>query len=180
MKNSSGRSHTEFDRMLKEKFYGVFDVGEKAHMYSKSSLYCLDQHNCGRKLAVRLMVNKWFERFITFCIIANSLLLASKEYDQNFNADYVSSWNETLDKIDLVFSIIFLFECIVKVIAMGFVVNKKSYLRSAWNCIDFFIVIVSVIGIIGPDNSSLKAFRTARILRPLRSMHQLVSMRSLI
>ena len=74
-------SNTEFDRKLKERFYGVFDVDEKMHILSKSSLYCLDQHNCVRKLAVRLMVNKWFERFITFCIIANSLLLASKEYD---------------------------------------------------------------------------------------------------
>ena len=118
------------------------------------------------------MVNKWFDRFITLCIILNSLLLASKEYETNYNEAYVSDWNAILDKIDVVFSLIFLAECIIKIVAMGFLLNKKTYLRDAWNIMDFAIVIISVVSFApGVDQSSLKALRTARILRPLRSLH---------
>ena len=50
-----------------------------------------------------------------------------------------------LVNFDTAFSIIFLFEFISKIIAMGFVIHKNSYLRDAWNWLDFFIVMVSVI-----------------------------------
>ena len=64
---------------------------------------------------------------------------------------------------------------------MGFIRHKRAYLKSAWNWIDFIIVLVSVIGFTPlSSDSSLKAFRTMRILRPLRSMHKLKSMRSLL
>lgn len=86
-----------------------------------------------------------------------------------------------MDQIDVAFSAIFLVECVIKIIAMGFVINKHAYLRDPWNCIDFFIVIVSVVSFFpGSDQSSLKSFRTARILRPLRSIRKLKSMRLLI
>ena len=163
------------------KFNAVYIIDGKQHMFSLKSLYCLGQANGLRKTCVSIMVNKWFDRFITFCIIVNSILLASKEYDEKYDATYESKWNDILDKIDLVFTIIFLFECLVKVIAMGFVVHKRSYLRDKWNWIDFFIVLVSLVAFTpGIDPKSLKVFRTARILRPLRSMTQLRSMRMVI
>ena len=77
---------------------------------------------------------------------------------------------------------IFIFECVVKVISMGFCVHKLSYLREPFNCLDFFIVIVSVIGFLplkgGSD--SLKSLRTFRILRPLRSINRMPTMRQQI
>ena len=125
-----------------------------------------------RQKFVQIMVNKWFDRFITFCIILNSLLLASQQYDKNYNVTFESKWNNILNVIDNVFTVIFLTECIVKVIAMGFIRHKNSYLRDYWNWIDFFIVLVSVVSLLPfNDLSAIKALRTARILRPLRSMN---------
>jgi hypothetical protein len=70
---------------------------------------------------------------------------------------------------------------VVKVIAMGFVINKKSYLRDPWNNLDFFIVCVSIVGMLpGVNAESLKALRTFRILRPLRSINAMPTMRDLI
>ena len=124
---------------------------------------------------------KWFDRFVTFCIILNSIALATKNYSSNYDAQYESSWNDALEKIDIVFSFVFLIECIIKVVAMGFVFHKKSYLREAWNCLDFLIVLISIASFTpGIDPSSIKVLRTARILRPLRSLNQLESMRNLI
>ncbi len=119
-----------------------------------------------------VIVNRWFDAFITFCILVNSCLLASKEYNSNYDTKYVSAWNNFLDTVDIVFTIIFLFECILKIMAMGFARHKKAYLRDAWNCIDFFIVLSSLVTLTPfSSESSFKVFRTARVLRPLRSMH---------
>ena len=127
------------------------------------------------------MLNPWFDRFITLCIILNSVLLASTEYDSNYDESYQSDWNSVLDQADIVFTIIFLIECVIKILAMGFIRHKNAYLKDAWNWMDFLIVIVSVASLTpGLDQSSLKALRTSRILRPLRSMSQLQSMRKLL
>ena len=74
-----------------------------------------------RKALVYLTNNAWFDRFITLCIITNSILLASKEYRINYDATYVSSWNAVLETTDVVFTYIFLCECLVKIVAMGFI-----------------------------------------------------------
>lgn len=108
-------------------------------------------------------------------------MLASKENDLNYDKSFESTLNNVLEQIDIVFSAIFLAECVCKIIAMGFVTSKKSYLRDWWNVLDFFIVLVSLVSFFpGGNQSSLKAFRTARILRPLRSIRKLKSMRILI
>ena len=41
----------------------------------------------------------------------------------------------------------------------------KPYLHDPWNCLDFFIVVVSLISLINPN---MKALRALRALRPLR------------
>ena len=108
-------------------------------------------------------------------IILNSFLLASTDYTDRLDPDYKSSWTPIQEQIDLVFNIIFIAEFIIKVIAMGFVLGKGSYLREPWNCLDFFIVCISVIGMLpmGGGSEGLKALRTFRILRPLRSINKM-------
>ena len=80
-----------------------------------------------RRFFVRIMTNKWFDRFITICIIVNSILLAMKEYRSNYDPDYESSYNDLLEKTDLVFTGIFLLEFIIKTVAMGFWSNESEH-----------------------------------------------------
>ena len=147
--------------------------------YSKTSFWCLTDENCLRKAFVWMATWKWFDYFITLAIVLNSIMLASTDYEPRLNPDHVSTWTPIQEKIDLVFSIIFIIECCTKVIAMGFVLHKKSYLREAWNILDFFIVMVSVVGFLPIEGGadSLKALRTFRILRPLRSVNKLPVMK---
>jgi hypothetical protein len=85
--------------------------------------------------------------------------------------------NGKLDSIlwyfNIVFTVIFFFEAVIKIITYGFLFNgKDSYLRNYWNIIDFCIVITSILStsstIDSPILRVLKVFRMARILRPLR------------
>lgn len=158
---------------------GVFNCHGDEYIFSKTSLFCLSDQNFLRKALVWLSTWKWFDAFITLSIILNSFMLASTDYEIRLNPNYVSSWTPTQDKIDTVFSIIFITEASVKILAMGFVLHKYSYLREAWNCLDFFIVLVSIVGMLPLSDaaSSLKILRTFRILRPLRSINKLPSVK---
>jgi len=70
----------------------------------------------------------------------------------------------------------------LKVIAMGFVLHRKSYLRDIWNWLDLLVVLLGIAGFLPRinSNSNLKALRTFRVLRPLRSMKSVPHLRRLI
>ena len=123
-------------------------------------------------------MSKWFDNLITFFIILNSVLLASKEYRKNYDPNYDSNWNAYLEDFDIAFTVIFLLECVINIVALGFTGHRNSYLSDYWNWMDFVIVLISVASLTPWANQdSLKAFRTARVLRPLRSIKSLKSMR---
>ncbi len=54
------------------------------------------------------------------------------------------SWrNALVSSSEPVFTAIFALECVSKIIAMGFVVEKGSYLRDSWNILDFVVVMAA-------------------------------------
>ena len=88
-----------------------------------------------------------------------------------------------LSWFDLIFTILFLMEVLVKSLAMGFVFGEGCYLSDPWNKTDFFIVAISILAIIGNnfntmDLGFLKALRAARALRPLRMVKRFPSLRT--
>jgi len=126
---------------------------------------------------------KYFENFITLVILANSVMLACTDYgDRLYGESYVSMRNLNMAVVDMSFSIIFLAECILKILSRGFCLHKNSYMRDMWSWLDFFVVIISVIDWLPGDysNPSLKSLRTFRILRPLRSINSMPQMKALI
>jgi hypothetical protein len=46
---------------------------------------------------------------------------------------------------DYFFTIAFIIEMVIKLIAMGFIMDDGSYLRDNWNRLDFFIVVTSIV-----------------------------------
>lgn len=83
-------------------------------------------------------------------------------------------------KIDHVFTVIYTTEALLKVIAFGFVVHKRSYLRKQpWNVFDFIIVMIGLIQLL-PAVPNLKAIRVLRVLRPLRTINAVPSMKRLV
>lgn len=71
---------------------------------------------------------------------------------------------------DMVITALFVFECIAKIIVMGFVANSGSYLSNGWNVLDFVIVCTSLLTYLGNASDTLKALRTLRTLRALRPL----------
>jgi len=72
----------------------------------------------------------------------------------------------------------FFFEFFTKVIAMGFVFGRNSYLKDGWNKLDFVVVGTGFMSLFGLGKIS--ALRTIRLLRPLRSINKIEGLRILV
>ena len=103
-------------------------------------------------------------------IALNSLLLA---LDQPQLEDPYQ--RKTIARILLIISIIFVAEFVIKIIVSGFYWGgDRTYLKDAWNILDFMIVQFSFLtwileAIAGDTNISfIRGFRALRALRPLR------------
>jgi Ion transport protein len=109
-------------------------------------------------------------------IAGNSILLTIINYNDDEN---LTEWNQIVDKIDKGFTSIFVFEAILKIMAFGFILHKRAYLRNPWNALDFLVVLISLMSLI-PSVPNLKALRTMRVIRPLRSINAIPSMKRLV
>ena len=157
--------------------------GKHVPALKHSSLYIFGPHNPLRLAIAKVIYHKYFEYFIIGVILISSIILAvdgpaySKDapvYDKDL-PNLQDKLKTVMDIMDTVFLFFFVFEAMLKVIVRGFIAHEGAYLRSAWNILDFIIVIVGLIafGIEYSDGSSrdlmaVRALRTFRALRPLR------------
>ena len=80
-----------------------------------------------------------------------------------------------------ILSYLFTAECVLKVIAMGFILHWNAYLRDYWNWLDFVVVITGNVEILfNEDVGQVRSLRVLRVLRPLRSINAFPKMRRLI
>ncbi|CAG5122328.1 unnamed protein product, partial [Candidula unifasciata] len=91
---------------------------------------------------------------------------------------------EVLNYMDRIFTIIFIVEMVVKWFAFGF----KTYFTDAWCWLDFCIVMLSIVMMIGEsiqtsntgNFGAMKSMRTLRALRPLRAVSRWEGMRVVV
>ena len=70
-------------------------------------------------------------------------------------------------------------EAVIKIVAMGFIMEQGCYLREAWNWLDFIVVITALLSSL-PGMNNVSGLRTFRLFRPLRSLTSLSSMQDLV
>ncbi|KRX18133.1 Muscle calcium channel subunit alpha-1 [Trichinella nelsoni] len=135
----------------------------------KRSLFCLDQKNRFRLLCIHIVEWKPFEWLILTMICANCLALAIYQPYSGLDSDFR---NTVLEMLEYVFIFVFTIECLLKIVAYGFVMHPGAYLRNAWNILDFVIIVVgncsTALSWANLPNVDVKALRAFRVLRPLR------------
>ena len=184
--NSSSENHymgTYVERQIKywSKVNKLFKKNE-----CERAIYILPQTNKFRIFCLKLMSNKWFDRFILLMILSSTARLIL----DTIISGYIAV--TTFDILDLVFNLIFFLEAVIKICALGFVMDEGSYLRDNWNKIDIIIVICSIFDfvnfiekyIVGNQTNSslqfLKVLRLLRTLRPLRFISHNVQLKLII
>ncbi|XP_062424759.1 sodium channel protein type 5 subunit alpha-like [Rhea pennata] len=125
-----------------------------------------------RKTCYRIVEHSWFESFIIFMILLSSAALAFED----IHIKDRKSIKIMLAFLDKIFTFIFVLEMLLKWVAYGF----KKYFTNAWCWLDFLIVHVSLINLIGSSFGGMKSLRTLRALRPLRALSRFEGMRVVV
>jgi hypothetical protein len=108
---------------------------EKANMFlgvkAEKAIYLFSKQNCLRRYTYKIISNKLFDNIIMFVITLSSFKLAISTYEKYLPES--SPLLKLSENFDITLNIIFLFECISKNIALGFIMEEGSYLRESWN-----------------------------------------------
>lgn len=91
--------------------------------------------------------------------------------------------DSSFNMFDPSFLIIYTIEMLLKIFAQGFILKKHSYLRSAWNWIDFTIVLTGYLPYFLEDDGNainISSLRILRVIRPLRTISFLAELKKII
>ncbi|CAF0755497.1 unnamed protein product [Brachionus calyciflorus] len=102
----------------------------------------------------KIVNNIYFELFIAFCIIFNTIVMAIQYDGQPKTID------DLQDITNYVVFGIFVLEAILKMIALG-----RMYFLDAGNWFDLIIIALSIVDFAVPNLNGLTVFRTFRLLR---------------
>nr|XP_022322875.1 voltage-dependent calcium channel type A subunit alpha-1-like [Crassostrea virginica] len=140
------------------------------------SLFVFKRDNGFRKFVHSLINRKEFEGTVIACIVLSSITLAAEDP----TTDHNSIRNQVLFWVDAFFATIFTVEMIMKVIDMGFLLHRGSYLRELSNCFDAIIVVASLVSLFIGSSSvkSLKIFRILRVFRIFRTISKFAGLKS--
>ena len=166
------------DKVLRE---GNADEHSELAAGHGRSLGLFRRDGCTRRLCTAVVAHPAFDWLIIGFIVASSICLAidSPRLDLTTNASLV--W--WLSELNLIFTIVFACEMVLKVVSMGLLCSRGTYLRDPWNVLDFFIVNISLLCLLAdgiPQLRALRALRTLRVLRPLRLLSRDPGMRLII
>uniref|UniRef100_A0A2K5IJG6 Ion transport domain-containing protein n=1 Tax=Colobus angolensis palliatus TaxID=336983 RepID=A0A2K5IJG6_COLAP len=120
----------------------------------------------------------WFEHVSMLVIMLNCVTLGMFRPCEDVECG--SERCNILEAFDAFIFTFFAVEMVIKMVALG-LFGQKCYLGDTWNRLDFFIVVAGMMEYsLDGHNVSLSAIRTVRVLRPLRAINRVPSMRILV
>ncbi|XP_061715728.1 voltage-dependent calcium channel type A subunit alpha-1 isoform X11 [Cydia pomonella] len=140
-----------------------------------TSLFILSDENPIRRYTKFIIEWPPFEYAVLLTIIANCVVLALEEHLPNGDKTILA---QNLEKTEAYFLGIFCVEASLKILALGFVLHRGSYLRNVWNIMDFFVVVTGSMTIFAEYNVDvdLRMLRSFRVLRPLKLVSRIPSL----
>uniref|UniRef100_A0A8C9VSY6 Voltage-dependent T-type calcium channel subunit alpha-1H n=1 Tax=Scleropages formosus TaxID=113540 RepID=A0A8C9VSY6_SCLFO len=141
--------------------------------------FCLKQTSRPRSWCLRLVCNPYPSPHVSMLVILlNCVTLGMFQPCEDIKCQ--SDWCTILQAFDDFIFAFFAVEMVIKMMALG-IFGQKCYLGDTWNRLDFFIVMAGMMEYsLDGHNVSLSAIRTVRVLRPLRAINRVPSMRILV
>ncbi|XP_068439080.1 voltage-dependent T-type calcium channel subunit alpha-1G isoform X3 [Clinocottus analis] len=133
------------------------------------SLYLFPPESRFRVLCNRIINHKMFDHIVLLIIFLNCITIAMER-------PRITIVERIFLKLsNYIFTAIFVAEMFIKIVALGWCLGHKSYLRSSWNILDGMLVMISVIDILVSllSNSGTKILGMLRVLRLLRTLRPL-------
>uniref|UniRef100_A0A8K9UZV5 Ion transport domain-containing protein n=1 Tax=Oncorhynchus mykiss TaxID=8022 RepID=A0A8K9UZV5_ONCMY len=138
--------------------------------------FCLKQTTFPRSWCIRAVSSPY--PLPIMVILLNCVTLGM--YQPCENIDCSSDRCKVLQAFDVFIYVFFAVEMVVKMMALG-IFGHRCYLGDTWNRLDFFIVMAGMVEYsLDLQNINLSAIRTVRVLRPLKAINRVPSMRILV
>uniref|UniRef100_A0AAQ4RJH7 Voltage-dependent N-type calcium channel subunit alpha n=1 Tax=Gasterosteus aculeatus aculeatus TaxID=481459 RepID=A0AAQ4RJH7_GASAC len=143
-----------------------------------SSMFIFGHTNPVRRLCHYIVTLRYFEMSILVVITMSSIALAAEDPVWT-NAPR----NNVLKYLDYVFTGVFTFEMVIKMVDLGLLLHPGAYFRDLWNILDFIVVSGALVafafsGTKGKDISTIKSLRVLRVLRPLKTIKRLPKLKA--
>ncbi|XP_061307957.1 voltage-dependent R-type calcium channel subunit alpha-1E isoform X10 [Pezoporus flaviventris] len=151
-------------------------------MVPHSSMFIFSTTNPVRRACHYIVNLRYFEMCILLVIAASSIALAAEDPVLT-NSDR----NKVLRYFDYVFTGVFTFEMVIKMIDQGLILQDGSYFRDLWNILDFIVVVGALVAFAlanalgtnkGRDIKTIKSLRVLRVLRPLKTIKRLPKLKA--
>ncbi|XP_071749702.1 sodium channel protein para isoform X10 [Lepeophtheirus salmonis] len=133
---------------------------------AEDALYVLSPFSPVRRVAIHILVHPFFSVFIITTILLNCLMM-------------IKTSNERIESSEVIFTAIYTFESATKVMGRGFILCPFSYLRDAWNWLDFIVITLAYITM-GIDLGNLAVLRTFRVLRALKTVAIIPGLKTIV
>ncbi|CAH6788552.1 Scn7a [Phodopus roborovskii] len=122
-----------------------------------------------RKTCCKIVENSWFKCFIGIVTLLSTGTLALED----IYIDQRKTIKILLEYADMIFAYIFILEMLLKWVAYGF----KAYFANGWYKLDFMVVIVFCLSLIGKTREDLNPLTSIKFLRALRVLSQFERMK---
>ncbi|XP_051759695.1 voltage-dependent R-type calcium channel subunit alpha-1E isoform X4 [Ctenopharyngodon idella] len=142
------------------------------------SMFIFKPNNPVRRACHYIVNLRYFEMSILLVITASSIALAAED-----PVNTQSDRNKVLRYFDYLFTGVFTFEMIIKMIEQGLILHDGSYFRDLWNILDFIVVVGGLVAFAltsntGRDIKTIKSLRVLRVLRPLKTIKRLPKLKA--
>jgi len=134
-----------------------------------NAVFVLGPENALRVKVTEIVDHKSFDHVVLVLIIVSSVLLGIDDP----LGDPEGTQANFLAVLDYIFTVLFIIEMTLKIISMGFLFQKRSYLRDEWNILDFVVVCISILLLFSTGNSSLAGLRSLRAFRAFRPLRMI-------
>uniref|UniRef100_A0A8C5SY05 Voltage-dependent N-type calcium channel subunit alpha n=1 Tax=Laticauda laticaudata TaxID=8630 RepID=A0A8C5SY05_LATLA len=164
---------------IRHKALSTYESVDKENGEKEGELGKKDLKNIQIRCLCHYIVNmRYFEMVILFVIALSSIALAAEDPVQA-----ESPRNEALKYLDYIFTGVFTFEMVIKMIDLGLLLHPGAYFRDLWNILDFIVVSGALVafafsGNKGKDINTIKSLRVLRVLRPLKTIKRLPKLKA--
>ncbi|XP_048053583.1 sodium channel protein type 4 subunit alpha B [Megalobrama amblycephala] len=159
----------ELDPFYKaKKTFIVITKGNTIYRFNaEPACYILSPFNPVRRVAIRILIHSLFSMFIMLTILSNCVFMTMSD---------PPSWSKT---VEYVFTGIYTFEALVKVLSRGFCMGDFTFLRDPWNWLDFMVISMAYLTEF-VDLGNVSALRTFRVLRALKTITVIPGLKTIV
>uniref|UniRef100_A0A672IVL7 Sodium channel protein n=1 Tax=Salarias fasciatus TaxID=181472 RepID=A0A672IVL7_SALFA len=154
---------------LNKKTFIVLNKGKTIFRFSATpSLYILSPFNLLRRIAIKILIHSYPFNMIIMCtILTNCIFMTFSDPPE---------WSK---QVEYTFTGIYTFESLTKIVARGFAIDDFTFLRDAWNWLDFMVISMAYITEF-VNLGNVSALRTFRVLRALKTISVIPGLKTIV